>query len=260
MNAESFTFNQQRVVNAYSKESHLQKPEEIVLSHLSRQLPEFSMLDLGVGAGRTTLHFAKWVKEYEGVDISPNMVKACLARFSEYPMALKFKQGDAADLSWIEASSKDFVLFSYNGIDYVNHENRLKVFAEIDRVLKKKGYFLFSSHNILSAKKQFAFRSQWTRNPVVLMKKLKFWFDIKRKNRRKSSLDKIMTFPYYLFNDGAYQFSLETYYISPEEQLKQLEPYFNHIKAFSISDGQIIQQDKLQSNDESWIYYLCQKK
>ena len=35
------------------------------------------MLDIGVGTGRTTMHFAGLVKEYVGVDYSSALIQAC---------------------------------------------------------------------------------------------------------------------------------------------------------------------------------------
>ena len=173
MNPDTFAFNKDHVVAAYLAESHLQKPEEVVLSILAPQLSTFSMLDLGVGAGRTALHFAKWVKDYEAVDISDNMIRACKSRFSNYPIAMTFRIGDAAKLDWIDDGVKDFVLFSYNGIDYVNDEKRREILSEIFRVLKPGGYFLFSSHNLLAVDQLFSLRKQWSRNPIKFFRAIK---------------------------------------------------------------------------------------
>src|ERR1041385_7806991 len=77
------TFERERVVRAYEQENELQKPEEVVLTMLKDRLKDMRMLDIGVGAGRTTFHFAPRVKEYIGIDYSQKMIEACKRRFPE---------------------------------------------------------------------------------------------------------------------------------------------------------------------------------
>jgi hypothetical protein len=38
-------------------------------------------------------------------------------------------------------------MFSFNGLDYIAHERHLQALAEIKRVLRPQGLFLFCSHN-----------------------------------------------------------------------------------------------------------------
>ena len=78
-------------VRKYYVMCHLHKPEETVLNELRAKLPKMRMLDIGVGAGRTTHHFASLTKkEYVGVDISKNMIKACRRKFRNYPQKISF--------------------------------------------------------------------------------------------------------------------------------------------------------------------------
>lgn len=59
----------------------------------------------------------------------------------------KFSTWDASSLKF-ENDSFDIVFFSFNGLDYIqSRELRLKAYTEICRVLKKWGFFIFSSHN-----------------------------------------------------------------------------------------------------------------
>jgi len=259
MDSKTFTFNKNHVVATYFAESHLQKPEEVVLRILAPQLGGFSMLDLGVGGGRTTLHFAKWVKDYEGVDISNNMIRACESRFSNYPIKLTFMVGDAANIDWIDSNTKDFILFSYNGIDYVDHGTRQKILSEVDRVLKPGGYFLFSSHNLLAVERLFSLRRQWTRNPINLFRRLTKCLLLNFKYNDRKQIRNLKKQPFALINDGSYDYALSTYYISPSGQLKQLEPYFDNVRVFSIVSGLEISHG-LENSEDAWIYYLCQKR
>ena len=114
-------------------------PELSILEELRTELPNFRMLDIGVGAGRTTKHFAGLVKEYVGVDYSITMIKACREKFPQY----RLEVADARNLSLFDDAYFDFVLFSFNGIDAVEHQDRLAILREIRRVLRKGGYFCF---------------------------------------------------------------------------------------------------------------------
>lgn len=104
-------------VREYYAEFYLLKPEETVLNGLRAKLSKMRMLDIGVGAGRTTRYFAPLAKEYIGVDISKNMIRACRRKFRNYPKKISFEVADARDLSSFRDNYFDFSLFSANGID-----------------------------------------------------------------------------------------------------------------------------------------------
>jgi SAM-dependent methyltransferase len=101
------------------------------------------MLDVGVGAGRTTTYFAPLVAEYLGFEYSGRMVKAALAR---HPTR-RIVQGDVRDLAWLPPGSQDFLLFSNCGLDGLNPEDRLKAFRALRRVAAPGALFAFATHN-----------------------------------------------------------------------------------------------------------------
>lgn len=106
--------------------------------------PEPDVLDLGVGTGRTTPALRSIAGTYVGLDFAPAMIAA--ARRA-HPGA-DLRVGDAAELSGFEDASIDFVLFSYNGIDYIHPaQRRAAALAEIRRVLRPDGVVVLSSHN-----------------------------------------------------------------------------------------------------------------
>lgn len=103
------------------------------------------VLDLGCGAGRTTVELHRQGHDVIGVDISEGMVEAAREQFP----ALTVEVGDATDLRF-DDDAFDHVLFSYCGLDYVYPERaRHEALREVHRVLAPGGYFAFSTHNCL---------------------------------------------------------------------------------------------------------------
>jgi SAM-dependent methyltransferase len=103
------------------------------------------ILDLGVGAGRTTAVLLPDARRYVGIDVVAAMVDACRER---HPQA-DIRQGDASDLSAFDDESFDVVVFSFNGLDCLHPiEQRARCMAEMHRVLRRGGVALLSSHNI----------------------------------------------------------------------------------------------------------------
>jgi SAM-dependent methyltransferase len=54
---------------------------------------------------------------------------------------------DARDLGQFDSGQFGFVLFSFNGIDAMDHADRPRVLAELHRVLAPGGLLVFSTHN-----------------------------------------------------------------------------------------------------------------
>jgi len=110
----------------YAQQSHFQPPEATILRLLLPSLPTAKMLDLGIGGGRTTVHFADKVHEYVGADYSERRITACRNRFAGCVLP-GFRSGFVMGGQWalFEAGSFDFILFSHNGTDYVPHDEWL---------------------------------------------------------------------------------------------------------------------------------------
>ena len=136
-------FGQAEVVHEYTHQMVGLMPGEQAMFD-EYLVPGASVLDLGVGGGRTTRYLAERAGRYIGLDYAPQMVEACRARFP----ALDFVVGDASDLHDFRGGEFDAVVFSWNGIDYIHpEERRLRCLTEVHRVLRAGGTFLFSSHN-----------------------------------------------------------------------------------------------------------------
>ena len=107
------------------------------------------MLDICVDTGRTSYTFSALVNEYVGIDYCPVMVDRCKEVIGEQE-SVHLEVLDATDLSKYYDQKFDFVLFSLNGIDSVDHESRQKILSEAHKVTAKDGLFLFSTHSLHS--------------------------------------------------------------------------------------------------------------
>ena len=77
------TFEAHDIVKNYLTQTYLHKPERTILNLFKNRLKNMRMLDVGIGGGRTTHHFARLVKEYVGIDYSEKMIDACNKKISK---------------------------------------------------------------------------------------------------------------------------------------------------------------------------------
>jgi SAM-dependent methyltransferase len=136
------SYSDPAVVTLYAKMEKLQPCEELIFQRWIR--PGATVLDLGVGGGRTAGPLSKIAGSYIGIDYSQGMVEACRARYPQ----LEFRHGDATDLSQFQGGLFDAAVFAFNGIDCIRDaESRAKCLSEVARVLKPGGVFVASLHN-----------------------------------------------------------------------------------------------------------------
>ena len=254
------TYSSSDVVNYYQYLQQLQPAEETIINLLKDKLSTLKMLDLGVGGGRTTKYFFPLVKDYVGVDYSAAMIAACQKRFAQSYPSIQLMVGDARNLSKFEDNSFDFILFSFNGIDYISHEDRLKVLQEMSRVGKSGGYFFFSSHNLQAIEKQFNWQYHLSLNLFKTYIDL-IMFAFLRGFNTSISYQTIKHKNYAILRDESHNFRLRTYYIRASEQIKQLEPLFKDIKVYSWKTGlQLTKNQDMIDCSDMWLYYLCSIK
>jgi SAM-dependent methyltransferase len=216
-------------------------------------------LDIGVGGGRTTIHFGKLCKRYVATDISSKMIEACRQRFAKWPDNLAFLQCDARDLRQFRDAEFDVVLFSFNGIDYIDDEGRLAALREIARVLKPRGRFIFSSHNTRAIPRRVSMKRHVTLHPLNLLRGFKEWIGLNFIHNTPATLRGAIASPHCRINDGVYGFGCETYYIKPEAQVAQLRPLFDVERVYELSRGAEVQSQELATTTSTWLYYFCRK-
>jgi SAM-dependent methyltransferase len=135
-------WNQPSVVDHYAAAAWLQPCEAYCFDKYVNSGD--TILDLGMGGGRTTPYLLAKASRYVGADYSQPMVEACRKKFP----ALEIYCEDASDLKRFDDASFDVVVFSFNGIDNIRTaEARGRCMREVNRVLRPGGRFIFSSHN-----------------------------------------------------------------------------------------------------------------
>jgi len=135
-------YNRAETVSYYAALEYLTPCERLLFETYIK--PGMRILDLGVGGGRTTPYLAGLASRYVGVDYAEEMVRVCRNKFP----GVEFVRADAADLSGFDNNSFDAVVMAFNALDYVVPDgDRLRCLAEVSRVLRSKGVFIFSSHN-----------------------------------------------------------------------------------------------------------------
>ena len=206
-----------QVVKKYSTKKELQPAEKQILQKYYSLISGSVMLDLGVGTGRTTPFFSEICKEYYGTDYSFTMIKECKRKFKN----LAFYVMDTRKLSFPD-NYFDFVLYSFNGLDYVNLAGRLKSLQQINRVLKPNGLFVFSTHNLRS---------------VIINPKQKFK----------------------IIKDGVFRNTIKTFYILPEKAVEQVNNFgFEVIDAYE-NKGKRIDLKSIKETKSTWVYFVCRK-
>ena len=156
-------YRRRDVVKYYAETNELMAAERQLFERLRPEIEGKTVLDIGIGTGRTTPHLAALAGHYIGFDYSPEMVQ----RARELHPGLEIIECDARDLSRFGENRFDFIVFSFNGIDSVPDTDRQVVFKEVFKALRPGNAFMFSSHNLASARTSaFSLKNiNWTLHP-----------------------------------------------------------------------------------------------
>jgi SAM-dependent methyltransferase len=209
----------------YASARYLRNAEAQALKIVSEEVRDQPILDLGVGGGRTVEPLMAISKDYIGLDYAEEMVDVCR---SLYP-GVDFRHGDARDLSQFDDNSFAMVVFSCEGICMVDHQGRMAILGEVLRILRPGGIFLFSTMNQDSDDHtrgyQFPkFQASW--NPARLLVRSARFIQvtaISLANRYKNKKRDIRTPEFSIINDIFHDYSTMIYYVSLENQRKQLD-------------------------------------
>ncbi len=245
-------YESKNVVSSYIKMT-LQNPEVMILVKYRERIANKHILDIGCGSGRTTAILKNLSSGYIGIDYSITMIESCRERFK----GVSFARGDVREMSEFRDDEFDFIMFSFNGLDSINHKDRLQGLREIHRVLKQDGLFVFSSHN---RKHRYAIsrpKMKLSTMPCEQAGNFIRFFKSTRNRLRNKNLQ-VFNEQYAIINDTAHNYAMLTYYIDKVNQVKQLEDMgFETIEMYDTSGNML----NLDSDDKgsAWIYYVARK-
>lgn len=248
-------YQQDRIVESYLKTNRLLGPEQTILDLFKFQWHNWRVLDIGIGTGRTTAHFAPVAQEYVGVDYAESMVQACQWAVDSLGPHTTIQLGDVRNMPEFETGYFDFVMFSFNGIDSIAHEDRLRALAEMKRVTKKGGYVFFSSHNLQYMNNMYKIRHNHSLKfflyRCLRLVMLLYYNGLPWKYKNRD---------YAIIRDDVHWFKLDHYYAKPAVVIAQLkEAGYRNIRVFpSQSKGELDIRTLDAIDQYGWIHYLCE--
>ncbi len=211
------------------------RPVEEVLLDRYRDALSGRVLELGSGGGRLTGHLAQLGGDVHGLDLSPAMVAYCRR---EYPRA-RFSEGDLRDLSRFDEHSLDVVFAPYNVLDVLGDVERRRVTGEVRRILAPGGMFIVSSHNRNYPARAGRWRRIVVGNPRRPLSSLRA-LPRRLRNHRRLRAHEREDGGYAIVNDEAHEFSVLHYYISRDQEDRQLsEEGFELIECLDL-DGRAV--------------------
>jgi SAM-dependent methyltransferase len=138
-----FSWGASDVVSKFDTRGFTDAGEETAVRAVD-QWAHGDVLDIGIGGGRTTGLLAPAARSYVGIDLSTEMLALARGRFPDQDL----REGNAVDLEGLPDAAYDLVVFSYNGLDALDHGERGSALAAMARVTRPDGRILFSSLNL----------------------------------------------------------------------------------------------------------------
>ncbi|MBS1616916.1 MAG: class I SAM-dependent methyltransferase [Bacteroidetes bacterium] len=249
-------YQSRAIADWYATKDFIMAEEQAFLDkHGAEAVDARHVLDIGIGAGRTTRFLLPRAARYVGVDYSSDMVAAAVARFPDTRLNVM----DARDLSAYHDGEFDTVIFSFNGIDSLSFVGRLAAMKEIHRVLKPGGWFIFSFHN-RDQKTPGPFsvcNLSFSKHPLRMLENLhrylggifNWW-----RTRALAYIDR----DYEMRHDSGNVFAAPNCYLTKTAQRDQLDALgFEVISIFN----QVGNESSVPELDQtsSWILFACRK-
>ena len=233
---EDFNLNAYRKkeqVEIYASHEYIFQAEMTIFSAYCENLKNSDVLDIGVGGGRTTKFLYPLCKSYLGIDYSAELVEVCKARFNSLPSDTII----IYDARKIESLNKkfDFICFSFNGIDYMGHDDRVYFLQAVYKILNPGGFFFFSSHSLC----HFPFKH-----------------DHVNKKNAGVNLFEAKSRGWEMLIDYASEFI--TYYIDPRLQILQLQASGFEVYDILDSEGGVIKL--LNPDPEKYMFHYLARK
>jgi len=251
-------FYQSRAVAEWFATKDFIMPDEQAFldEHGHEALDGRQVLDIDIGAGRTTRFLLPRAGRYAGGDYSSEMIAAARKRLPEADLSVF----DARDLSAYADGEFDTVIFSFNGLDSLSHEGRLTVLAEVHRVMKPGGWFAFSSHNrdrvpvsvfslrnldvSMNPRRMFSNAASYVRSIV---------------NWLRFKCFALETAEYAVRLDSGSEYKIPLYYIDKKWQTAQLTRLGFKVVTMWDAKGKKTALDELDA-DSAWIFFVGKKE
>ncbi|WP_341312381.1 class I SAM-dependent methyltransferase [Paraburkholderia sp. IMGN_8] len=219
------------------------------------------LLDIGIGAGRTIPLMTAISSDYTGVDYTLKLLEMAKAR---YP-GLDLRHMDARDMSALPSAHYGLVEFSWNGIDCVDYDDRVKILKEMYRVLRPGGYLLFSTHNRGGpgySENLWQLLPEFTFNPLKLgwrtLRSLRR-FQLGTLNYMRNVRLNHDYGSYALKTAAAHNFGIVIVYTTLAEQRRQLaEVGFQSDAVFGSCEGERIPDD-VETSSAWWFHFIAHK-
>jgi SAM-dependent methyltransferase len=225
--------------------------EAMILIRYKEAFAGKRVLDLGVGAGRTTQYLAPFASDYLGIDLSPAMLALARARYPE----VRFADMDLREIGKLQPGSFDFIFGPWNILSAFSHDERIQIIRRVHNLLSPNGVFAFSAHN-----RDWKFagghplsKPLRPRNIIDALHPTSWVNYMSRRNLRREEAD------HAILNDEAHRWQGVFYYISPDAQASQLESCdFEFVEALA-EDGRTLRRgDSTEGNGT--IHYVCRKR
>jgi len=244
------------IADEYAVCSGLTTAENFILDRFASEISGRSILDIGVGVGRTTRSLIAMSENYVGIDYSREMIEKCRSKF----IGVDIIECDAHDLSPLKKKQFGFVFFSYNGIDYVAHEGRTRILQQIYNSLTPDGILVFSSHNLedLSVVSAYSYKNIHLSFNMLVVLKCIYSYAAGIRNHLSCRRAEVRTKDYVIINDSASNYRFLTYYVSKKFQVEALQSIgFSNVELVNYWGSQIHVEAE---NCGPWIHYIARKQ
>ncbi len=254
------TWKTRNVLDQYRDlEGFIDPGERAATNWLREECRGRPILDIGVGCGRTVPLLRAVSEDYIGADYTQELLDVAIQKHPN----VRFVNVDARDMAMFQDESFYLVNFSFNAIDAVNREDRIKILKEVRRVLKPGGLFLFSAHNRQGPGTREGLAQLlpgFTRNPFKLAwrtaKKL-IELPIGLRNYFRFHDVRVEREDHVIANASAHNFGLILLYTSFTDQVAQLDRCgFRVEAAFDSGRGERVYGDL---PGVWWFHYLARK-
>jgi SAM-dependent methyltransferase len=251
------TYLNPRVVKNYAHSTELFPAERHIIEQFAQQF-RGAVLDIAIGAGRTTRALLPLANRYLGIDYARAMVDAAKGHFADADLrCLDMRQVP----STLGGDRFDAILISFNGIDYIPWEDRNSLLSSLRNLLHPGGILAFSTHDLAVAdtERQFKIRADLQLRPSVLLQspgeflrrllRMPVWAAMAWRNHRRHRQQEAFHHGYAYLNDSGDNFGLLTTYTAKTVQKSVLENA-------GYTDVHIL-QPWLKGEQASFNYFVC---